>query len=126
MKTMTTAQRFFWEHAGYSWNAVEGETRAQGRRRCAESLASAETWAQEQGMTFTWDFDQDADLSWMTDEERAQEHEVLGCVARYRDGSVAGSLGGVIDPDDMYLRVVEAELASEARSEAINLLMEGI
>ena len=30
-KTMTTAERFFWKHAGYAWNP-QTETRAQGRR----------------------------------------------------------------------------------------------
>jgi hypothetical protein len=39
MKAMTTDQRFFWKHSGYSYDP-KTETRAQGRRRCAEALAA--------------------------------------------------------------------------------------
>jgi hypothetical protein len=126
MKTMTTAERFFWSHAGYSWNQTEGETKAQGRRRCAVALAKAEAWAADQGMTFAWESDDFPDLSWMTEQEQAEPHEVLVCIARYRDGSVAASLGGIVDPDRTYGRIVEAELASEAKHDCMVSLAEAI
>jgi hypothetical protein len=126
MKTMTIAERFFWSHAGYSWNTSEGETKAQGRRRCAALLAEAEVWAADQGMTFTWEHDDCPDLSWMTEAEQAEPHEVLVCLARYADGSIAASLGGIVDPDRTYGRIVEAELASEAKHDCLTTLAEAI
>lgn len=136
-KAMSLAVAFFWQHASTSYDP-KTETRAQGRRRGAESLASAEAWAVEQGMTFTWEADYYGDslvdMNHATDDNRegwceadcGKTHEVFAAVARYRDGSVAGSLGGVIDPTRDYCRVVNAELASEARSEAMTLLLEAI
>lgn len=135
-KTMTTAERFFWQHAGYSWNH-QTETRAQGRRRCAEELAAAEAWAADQ-LTYVWNWDETAgsleDLNHATDDNPdgwcrpncGREHEVLEVLARYADGTVAAALGAVTDPDSNYRRVVEAELASEARAEAIAALMAAI
>lgn len=54
------------------------------------------------------------DLSWMSEDERRQEHEVLGCILQDRCGNVLGSLWGITDPDNDYMRVVVAELAAEA------------
>lgn len=125
MKTMTRTERFFWTHAGFSWKSSE-ETRAQGRRRCAAFLADAEYWAKDQGIVFTWEIDNDADLSWMTEAERAQDHECVGCVARWADDSIAGSLWGIVDPSRDDGRVVEAELAAEAKAEALDALMGAI
>jgi hypothetical protein len=119
---MTEQERFFWQHAGYSYDP-KTETRATGRTRCARSLADAETWAESVGMTFEWEWDESPDLSWMTESEQAEEHEVLVCIARYRDGEIAGSLG---DPDPTYRRVVEAELASEAKHDCLASLEEAI
>lgn len=135
--TMTAAERFFWTHAGTSYDP-QTETRAQGRRRGAEALASAEAWATEQGMAFAWDWDECGesleDMNHATasnpegwcEPECGRAHEVLAVIARFRDRSVAGALGGVIDPDANYRRVIEAELAAEARHEAMAALMEGI
>lgn len=115
MRTMTTAERFFWKHAGTSWDP-KTETRAQGRRRGAEELAAAEAWAVDQ-LAYTWEYDgMRADCT----------GDVFGCVARWRDGSVAASLWGICDPGDDYSRVVEAELASEARDEAMSALLAGL
>jgi len=125
MKTMTTAERFFWKWAGYSFDP-KTETQAQGRRRCAALLAEAEAWAEGQEMTFTWEWDESPDLSFMDPDEAAEPHEVLVCIARYRDGSVAASLGGIVDPDSEYQREIAAELAAEAKHECLALLGEAI
>ena len=72
------------------------------------------------------EYDQDADLSFMTETEQAEPREVMVCIARYRDGVVAGCLGGIVDANRDYVRVVEAELAAEARAEAMAALLSGI
>lgn len=106
---MTTAliraYRFFFEHAGY----IVGQ-----RAQCALNLARAEQCARENDWDAEWVADEDADLSWMSDEERSREHEVWGCILRDAAGNVLGSLWGITDPDNAYMRVVAAELASEA------------
>ena len=86
---------------------------------CAKSLADAEQVAIEEEWTYGWDYDQYPDLSWMTDEERRGHHEVLVCVLRDSGGDVLASLGGIVDPDTNYMRVIQAELAAEAIAEAL-------
>lgn len=124
-KTMTKSERFFWQHAGYSFDPTT-EGKAQGRRRCAEYLAAGEAWAEEQGVTFTWEYDPDVDLSFMTESEQAEPHDAEVCIARYADGTMAGCFGGIIDADRNYRRVVEAELAADAQHEAMAALLSGI
>jgi hypothetical protein len=116
-KSLTPDQLFFYEHAGYS--VAQGETQEQGRIRCAMKLAKAEAYAQTLGYEFEWDWDQVADLSWMSDEEREQEHEVLRCRIPdpERPNHSLASLCGITDPDSSYRRVIEAELAEEAVAE---------
>jgi hypothetical protein len=110
---LARAYRFFRDNAGY----IVGE-----RARCALSLARAERDAKEQGIAFRWEWDSDADLSWMSDAERQQEHEVEGCIAYIpcpdhgadcKHATVLASLWGIVDADSNYRRVVEAELALE-------------
>lgn len=103
--SMIRAYRFFFENAGY----VVGH-----RAECALNLARAEQHARDHDWDAEWIADDCPDLSWMSDEEQRQPHEVLGCVLRDADGNVLGSLWGITDPDNAYMRVVEAELASEA------------
>ena len=128
MATMTPAERFFWKHAGYSYDPAT-ETKAQGRRRCASLLAEAEAWAKDHELTFTWEHDPFGELG---DHEAwceagcGRSHEILLCLARYRDGEVAASLSGIIDPDRNYARVIEAELALEARAETLASVFEAI
>ncbi len=98
------AYRFFFEHAGY----IVGH-----RAECALNLARAEQYARDNEWDAEWVADDDADLSWMSDEEQRQPHDVLGCILRDADGNVLGSLWGITDPDNDYMRVVAAELASE-------------
>jgi len=42
---MTATERFFWKHGGFSYGP--NETKAQGKRRCAEEMAQAEAYAQD-------------------------------------------------------------------------------
>ena len=117
-KILTPDQLFFYLNAGYSHDP-KTETAEQGRIRCAVSLAKAEEIGQRLGYQFEWEFDECPDLSWMSDEDREQEHEVLCC--RIPDPKnprySLASLCGIIDPDSKYRRVIEAELASEAIAE---------
>ena len=104
-KQLTADQLFFYEHAGYSYNP-QTETAEQGRIRCAISLALAEEQARNLGYEFEWEYDECPDLSWMSDEEREQEHEVLCCRIPDPDRprySLA-SLCGITDPDSNYCR----------------------
>lgn len=115
---LTPAERFFYEHAGYSYKP-KAETREQGRIRCAIALAKAEIEASNVGLTFVWDWDECPDLSWMSEEELAQEHEVLCCRIPDPENTrySLASLCGIVDADANYRRVIEAELASEAMHE---------
>jgi hypothetical protein len=114
-KQLTVDQFFFYQHAGYSHNP-KTETAEQGRLRCAVELAEAEAIGQRLGYEFDWEGDSDPDLSWMSDDEREQEHEVLCCRIPDPDNTrySLASLCGITDPDSNYRRVIEAELASEA------------
>ena len=107
-----SAYHFFLKHAGYNYTATE--TRRQGRIRCAKALAQAERDAKRFGITFQWDYDSDGDDSWMTEEERREEHTCEWVRAVTSDGRTVASLGGIYDADTTYRRLIEAELAYEA------------
>jgi hypothetical protein len=115
-KQLTPDQFFFYQNAGYSYD-TKTETAEQGRIRCAMELAQAEQYARNLGWEFEWEWD--PDLSWMTDEEREHDHEVLCCRIPDPENSrySLASLCGITDPDSSYRRVIEAELASEALAE---------
>lgn len=105
---MTKTEQFFFDHAGWGYDPLT-ETSDEGRARCAKRLAAAEQWATDEGMSFEW-----------TPDEYADEPGEWCCVARDAGGVVLASLGGVGfesgEPwGDPYRRVVEAELALEAR-----------
>jgi|SRR5215472_11457019 len=89
----------------------------------AITLARAEAWAKREGIRFVWEPDDDADWSWMDDDERKREHTVEGCRAvrvhecercGHETADTLASLWGIFDADNAYRRVVEAELALEA------------
>jgi len=103
--SLLRAYRFFVANAGY----VVGH-----RAECALNLARAEQYARENDWQAEWVWDDDADLSWMSDAEREKPHEVYGCVLKDANGNVLASLWGITDPDREYMRVVEAELAAES------------
>ncbi len=109
-----TPYRFFLKSAGYS--VAQGETQQQGRQRTARELARAEKWASDNGVTFDWVADEDADPNdW--DGEGPIGEVAEGCIARCASGGTLASLWGIWDADTAYRRVVQAELASEAMSE---------
>lgn len=112
---------FFKDHAGY----CVGQ-RAVG----ALALARAEMWAEEHDIEFAWEWDDDGDLSdhsyWCNqaklDEDYYErgntcDHDILGCRVVW-NGETQASLWSIIDPDSNYRRVVEAELALEAKTKA--------
>lgn len=89
---------FFKKHGGY-------------KVKQATDLAKAEEEALDRGWSFEWENDQDPDLSWASDEERADIKEVLVAILKDENGKVLDSLGGIVDPTNHYARVVEAEMA---------------
>ncbi len=111
---------FFYRNAGYSYPA--GATPAQQRAHrlnCARHLAAAESWARDAGVSFEWSVDDPQGSREWSDETPAWAS--WQCVARDADGISVASLHGIdfgADRDpwmDDYRRVVEAELAAEAR-----------
>lgn len=104
---MKRRYHFFKEHAGY----MVGR-RAEG----AVNLARAEYMVQQLNWEYEWEEDPDG-WSTLGDIDPKDVEEVLGCVLKDGSGDVVASLGGIIDPDRNYRRVVEAELALEALSE---------
>jgi len=95
----------------------------------AIALARAEQWARDNDLEFQWEYEDDADLSWCDrcehikecstqyrswfgcDHYRSHEHEVLW-VRVELDGEQV-SLGGIVDADRDYRRIIEAQLAEE-------------
>jgi len=114
--TLTAAEQFFYEYAGWGY-VPEKETPEEGRLRGARNLAATEAWAKSVGMVFTWE---DDDVPWesdITDDDGTPyvPNTVESCTALIGD-SVYASLYGIADADSHYRRVIQAELASEARS----------
>lgn len=114
----TEATDFFYEHAGWGYHPVK-ETPEEGRRRGATSLADAEAWAKGQGVEFIWESDwsvgshQDfygTDSAYGDGEPETCE----SCIARL-NGEVVASLSCIDGATAEYRRVVEAELAGEAK-----------
>jgi hypothetical protein len=114
VKQLTPAELFFYDHAGYSYG--KDEKPEDGRIRCAKDLAESESIAARLQWSYEWEWDNDIDDSWMDEEERAKPHEWL-CVRMMDGNKVLQALGGIVDPDNDYRRVVEAELASEELAE---------
>lgn len=114
---------FFYENAGFSFDP-QTETAEEGKRRCANELAEAERWASDAGLSFAWAVDPDVNSSDHSDEP--DPYSLWECVARDMNGDTVASLGAIDfgrdgDPwDDPYRRVVEAELAVEARQHILN------
>ena len=88
MKTQS-ASRFFFEHAGYSYDPKK-ETKLQGRWRCATALALAERKANDAGLSFEWPVDPDSNFS-----EEKPAWSLWQCLARGQDNEVVASLGGI-------------------------------
>ena len=114
MAEQQTAVDFFIEHAGFSFDP-KVETEEQGKRRCAEALAAAEEWAQEVGVRFDWREDFEVDHQKEFDCYADGGPETCEWVAAMLNGELVASLGCVDDATPEYRRVIEAELALEAK-----------
>lgn len=118
---LNPAERFFYENAGYSYNA-NVESAEQGKRRCARELAAAETWARDAGYSFRWEVDPFFDSSEWSDDPEPWAQWM--CTMHGDDGEIVQHLGGVDFGRDgspwgnAYRRVVEAELAHEQQATA--------
>lgn len=116
MNTSRTPYHFFLSQAGYSFDP-KTETPMQGRIRCAQSLATAERRASEEGCSFVWEYDRLGDSSDFSDE--VPSWPLWVCTLLDSEGQTVTSLGGIDfgrdgDPwDNAHRRVVEAELACE-------------
>lgn len=124
---LLSAFRFFQEHAGM----IVGEN-----AKSALALARAELLARDADVVFLWEGDIEADWSfvetwpeadqkrWHSDEHFAEYVRLVRLCEEdskyYHDRAACphaetlASLGGIIDADTNYRRVVEAELALEA------------
>lgn len=117
MKTKS-AVRFFYQHAGFSFDP-KTETRNQGKWRCAREMARAEKYANAQDWLFEWEDDWSIGnhKEFYGEGSAYDEHEPStceSCLLRDLDGNVLASLSCIDDADVNYRRVVEAELACEA------------
>lgn len=112
-RTKTDPVAFFYEHSG--WSVRPEETNEQGHQRCAREMASAEAWGRDEGVRFEWREEANPDRSGFD-----HEGPVWECLAHLK-GTVVASVGGVDlgetgDPwSAPYARVIEADLAGEAR-----------
>jgi hypothetical protein len=115
---ITTELRRAWnfhrEHAGYCT--------PPGRAMCALGLARAELAMRELDWEGRWDYDPDIVTTTMDDQrERIASGETVYLVAwiENEQGDWLASCGGieVTSEDDPYMRVMYAELASEALQE---------
>jgi hypothetical protein len=120
-KELTLAQKFYFDHAGFSYDAVT-ETPAEGRTRCAIAMAAAADRAQEEGYFFKWSVDPDGSSAdcFDPDEDGGKNNnpwQVWQCLMQAPNGETVEAMGGVdfgrdCDPwMDAYRLVVEAELA---------------
>lgn len=119
--------RFFYEHAGYSYDAPNGETAEQGHLRSARDLAEAEREAIDRGWWVATETDPEGPMEDDAGSVEACESGEYVCLivdllwsdpdsdSLLRDPTRLASLGNVIvaSDSDSYVRVVGAELAAE-------------
>lgn len=112
---LTMPERFFYNHAGWSYDPVK-ETRERGRVRCARNYAAVEAIAREGGYSFEWT---ESDISSAEFSDARPVWQLWDCIMRDASGRVVQSLHGcdfgrkATGPYGDYRRVVEAELADE-------------
>ena len=111
---MRTPYHFFYSHAGYSYD-LKTETPAQGKARCAKSLARAAAMARDTGLRCVWSIDPDSNASDFCD----KYYPLYRCFLVRGESEILASLHGIDFGEtgqpwgDDYARVVEAELAAE-------------
>lgn len=114
------AYQFFKANAG----GIVGES-ALGAARLARAEEALVAAVDAGAVRVVWEWDDDIDDSWMTERERKQPHEWTYC-AIVRDVTCdkghthveyLASLGGIVDADSDYRRVIEAELAAECEAQ---------
>lgn len=118
----TEAEQFFYEHAGRSWHP-ETETEEQGAIRGARELAAAEAEGKRRGWWVSIEHDPEGP---MEDDVGSVEYVESGegvCLEAFlwadRDVPLASLCDIVVSSeDDPYMRVVAAELMSQALAEA--------
>lgn len=111
---LRAAVAFHYAHGGYS--VERNESVRHARERWARTAAAAERYAHEQGWSVVWSDD------WSIDHAReygrcyaAGGPDSCECATLYDgDGAVLASIGCVDDADDVYRRVVAADLYLEA------------
>jgi hypothetical protein len=124
--TLTDAEAFFFEHAGYSHDPAR-ETRTSGRTRGAIRLAMAKEIADERGWKVRWSIDHDADITPGENYFVSGAQHWQACLVN-NVGEILASLGSIdlgysvrpipAWPESVpYARVVEAELAYGALRE---------
>jgi hypothetical protein len=100
--------RFFFKWGAWGHNPAL-ETPLQGRWKCARSLAAAEQWGKENHLSFEWGDDfRDGD-------EPDDVERVEYCTVFDREGNHLTSLGAIWDASPEYRRVIQAEMATEAK-----------
>ena len=119
---MQSPYHFFLKHAGYSHG--KGETKQQGRIRCARRLADDERKARIGGFSYVWDVDpHSTSAEWIDDNEDGGRNcdpwQTWQCCMLNADGRIVASLHSIDFGRDgspwgePYKRVVEAELAAD-------------
>lgn len=115
---LTPDQVFFFVHAGYSYDP-KTETQEVGHAKCAVRLAAAESLFLQcvklADVGIEWQHDPDAARDNRKDRVRFEQCESACIWHRDECGDVhyLASLGGILDADTDYRRVVRAELAIE-------------
>lgn len=114
---MTKQEQFFYNNAGYSINTSAGETPEQGKIRGAVRLAAAETWAAQQGYTFSFQSDPEGCIGCdCGSNDCACENGTCNpevCTMFDADDRYVQSLGSICGATPEYRRVIRAELALE-------------
>ena len=103
------AERFFFEHAGFSYDPKK-ETKHAGRIRCAVEMAEAERFASNLGLSFDWSDDYHDDGFKDYTPETCESCTCWDATGMH----VLASLGCIDDASPEYRRVIQAELALEA------------
>ena len=111
---MNKARKFFMVHAGWSYDP-KIETPEEGRKRSAQKLAEAERWAKDEGISFVWEDDWEIDHLKEYDCYDEEPTTCETCSAYDADGTCVAALGCIDDATPEYRRVIEAELAWEAK-----------